>query len=63
MGVRRELNSDLEEISGVEVDFKRTFDSSALEWIFRNWFVFTLIIISVALFAGVELLGTGRVRG
>jgi cytochrome c2 len=59
MGVKRELNSALEEKSGVEVDFKRTFAVSAHEWIIRNWFVFTLMIIGLALFGGVELLGRG----
>ena len=59
MGVRRELNSALEEKSGIEVDTKITFLISAHEWAIRNWFVMVLLIISVAIFSGVELMGRG----
>ena len=59
MGVRRELNSALEEKNGIEVNTKRTFLISAHEWALRNWFVMVLLIISVAIFGGVELMGRG----
>jgi cytochrome c2 len=56
-GVRRELTAAIAVKEGKEIDFKRTFAVSAREWFIKNWLVTTILIVSVALFSGVELFG------
>ena len=56
-GVRRELSAAIAVKEGKEIDYKRTFATSAREWFLRNWFVTMLLIVGVALFSGVELFG------
>jgi cytochrome c551/c552 len=57
-GVRRELTAAIAVKEGIEIDPKTTFASSAHKWFVRNWFVTTLLILSVALFTGVQIFGT-----
>ena len=56
-GVRRELSAAIAVKEGKEVDSKRTFVVSAKEWVVRNWFATVLLIITVSLVSGVELIG------
>lgn len=56
-GVRRELSAAIAVKEGKEIDYKRTFATSAREWFLRNWFITMLLIVGVALFSGVELFG------
>ena len=56
-GVRRELSEVIAAKEGAEVDPKETFIVNARKWALRNWLVTALIIVFVALFSGVELLG------
>jgi cytochrome c2 len=56
-GVRRELTAAIAVKEGKEIDFKRTFAVSAREWFIKNWLVTKILIVSVALFSGVELFG------
>ena len=57
-GVRRELTAAIAAKEGVEIDPKSTFALSAHKWLVRNWFVTTILILSVALFTGVQIFGT-----
>ena len=57
LGVRRELSAAVAAKEGLLVDPTSTFVTSAQQWFLRNWFVTVLLVVGVALFAGVELFG------
>jgi cytochrome c2 len=57
LGVRRELTAAVAAKEGLLVDPTSTFVTSAQQWFLRNWFVTVLLVVGVALFAGVELFG------
>lgn len=57
LGVRRELSAAVAAKEGLLVDSTSTFVTSAQQWFLRNWFVTVLLVVGVALFAGVELFG------
>ena len=57
LGVRRELSAAVAAKDGLLVDSTSTFVTSAQQWFLRNWFVTVLLVVGVALFAGVELFG------
>ncbi|MFL2585449.1 MAG: cytochrome c3 family protein [Parvicellaceae bacterium] len=57
IGVRRELTAAIASQEGKKIDPTRTFITGAREWMVKNWLVTTILILSVALFSGVEIFG------